>query len=140
LLTRATIPRIATLFLIPCAFSQSPPGRTVLDSVFTEAQAGRGEMQFGMNCAKCHEGADVDGPSLTGDPFIDRWREDSLGSVFSFIRTSMPRDAPGKLSEDVYRDILAYLLAANGYPAGKTELGGDSIAATQLVGKDGPKP
>jgi hypothetical protein len=97
-------------------------------------------MQFGMNCAKCHEGADVDGPPLTGGPFIDRWREDSLASLFSFIRTSMPRDAPGKLSEDAYRNILAYLLAANDYPAGKTELGADSIAATQLVGKDGPKP
>jgi hypothetical protein len=97
-------------------------------------------MQFGMHCARCHEGADVDGPSLTGDPFIDRWRDDSLGSLFSFIRTSMPRDNPGKLSEDVYRDILAFLLAVNMYPAGKTELGADSIARTELVGKDGPKP
>ena len=41
---------------------------------------------------------------------------------------------------DSYRDILAFVLAANEYPAGKTELGADSIAATQLVGKDGPKP
>jgi hypothetical protein len=43
-------------------------------------------------------------------------------------------------SEAVYRDILAFVLAANEYPAGKTELGTNSIAATQLVGKDGPKP
>ena len=97
-------------------------------------------MQFGMNCAKCHEGADVDGPPLTGDPFIDRWREDTLEALFSFIRTRMPRDNPAKLSEAVYRDILAFLLAANDYPAGRSELGADSIAVTQLVGKDGPKP
>jgi hypothetical protein len=97
-------------------------------------------MQYGMNCAKCHEGADVDGPPLTSGPFIDRWREDSLGSLFSFIRTRMPRDEPGKLSEVAYRDILAYLLAANDYPSGSTELTAEALEATQLVGKDGPKP
>ncbi|HEX8812536.1 MAG TPA: cytochrome c, partial [Terracidiphilus sp.] len=127
LLPRVAVPALATLFLMPFAYAQSQADRTVLDGVFTEAQAGRGEMQFAMNCAKCHEGADVDGPPLTGDPFIDRWREDTLEGLFSFIRTRMPRDNPAKLSEAVYRDILAFLLAANDYPAGKSELGADSI-------------
>ena len=118
------------------AFSQS--GRSVLDGVFTEAQAKRGEAAYGMNCAKCHEGADVDGPPLTGDPFIDRWREDRLSTLFTFIRNNMPRDTPGKLPEADYRDILAFLLQANGYPAGAAEL--TMPENIQLVGKDGPKP
>jgi quinoprotein glucose dehydrogenase len=112
--------------------------RTVLDGVYTDAQAKRGEAAYGMNCAKCHEGADVDGPPLNGDPFIDRWREDRLSTLFTFIRTNMPRDTPGKLPEASYRDILAFLLQSNGYPTGSAELAAtDSI---QLVGKDGPKP
>jgi len=118
------------------AFSQA--GRSVLDGVYTEAQAKRGEAAYGMNCAKCHEGADVDGPPLSGDPFIDRWREDRLSTLFAFIRTNMPRDTPGKLPESDYRDILGFLLQANGYPTGGAEL--TAPDTVQLVGKDGPKP
>jgi len=127
------------VLLVPAIalFAQS---KTVLDGVYTEAQAGRGEMEYEGNCAKCHEGADVDGPSLKGDPFIDRWREDSLGSLFTFIKTRMPRDNAGKLSENIYRDILAFLLALNDYPAGGQELTAETIPSTRLVGKDGPKP
>src|SRR5579871_1920018 len=116
--------------------SQAP--RTVLDGVYTDAQAKRGEAAYGMNCAKCHEGADVDGPPLNGDPFIDRWREDRLSTLFAFIRTNMPRDTPGKLPEADYRDILAFLLQANGYPAGGSDL--TAPETVQLVGRDGPKP
>src|SRR5690242_6722513 len=98
------VPLIACVILAGTLLSQDKPGRTVLDGVYSDAQAKRGDAEYGMNCAKCHEGADVDGPPLTGDPFIDRWREDSLASLFTFIRTQMPRDTPGKLSEPVYRD------------------------------------
>jgi quinoprotein glucose dehydrogenase len=118
------------------AFSQG--GRTVLDGVYTDAQAKRGEAAYGMNCSRCHEGADVDGPPLNGDPFIDRWREDRLSTLFTFLRTNMPRDMPDKLPEADYRDILAFLLQANGYPAGGAEL--TAPGTVQLVGKDGPKP
>ncbi len=120
--------------------AQEKAARTVLDGVYTEAQAKRGETEYGMNCARCHEGADVDGPPLMGDPFIDRWREDRLSSLFTFMRTQMPRDTPGKLAEGSYRDILAFLLQVNGYAAGASELTADAIGNTELVGKDGPKP
>jgi len=84
--------------------------------------------------------ADVDGPPLKGEPFIDRWREDSLVSLFTFIRTKMPQDSPGKLSESTYLDLLAYLLQTNGNPAGPVELTTASLPTTLLVGRDGPKP
>ena len=140
MLPRPLILLIPSLLLAGALSSQENPGRTVLDGVYTEAQAKRGEAEYGMNCAKCHEGADVDGPSLTGDPFIDRWREDRLTSLFTFIRTEMPRDTPGKLDEARYRDILAFLLQANGYPTGAMELTTEAMGRTELVGKDGPKP
>jgi cytochrome c5 len=114
--------------------------RTVRDGVFTAAQAARGEAQFSANCAKCHEGADVDGPPLTGDPFLDRWREDTLESLFGFIKARMPQDAPGKLEASAYLDVLSYLLKANSIPAGARELTTDALGGTLLVGKDGPKP
>ena len=114
--------------------------QTVLDRVYTNGQADRGDMEFHANCAKCQEGADVDGPPLAGDPFIDRWREDNLSSLFNFIKTKMPQDSPGKLSDGAYRDVVAYLLKSNDYPAGDRELTADALDATLLVGKDGPKP
>jgi mono/diheme cytochrome c family protein len=116
------------------------PGRTVLDGVYTDAQARRGAEAYQNSCGKCHEGADVDGPPLTGDPFIDRWREDSLASLFGFIKANMPQDAPGKLAEPAYRDIVAYLLQANMYPVGGQELTAETLSSTELVGHSGPQP
>ncbi|HEY7391486.1 MAG TPA: cytochrome c [Bryobacteraceae bacterium] len=123
--------------LLICA---AAPAATVLDGVYTGAQAARGAAAYQARCASCHDGADVDGPPLTGDPFIDRWREDSLGSLYDFIKTSMPQDAPGKLDEAAYRDVLAYLLQANRYPSGSQELTAESLRHTDLIGHDGPQP
>ncbi len=88
----------------------------------------------------CHEGTCTDGPALTGAPFVDSWREDTLEPLFTFIRTRMPRDAEGSLSESMYLDILAYLLQENHYPAGSQELTAAAVKTTLLVGEEGPKP
>src|SRR3954471_16338866 len=114
--------------------TQLNASRTVLDGVFTAAQAERGSGVFSEKCATCHEGADVDGPPLTGTPFIERWREDTLDGLFDFIRTRMPQTAPGSLPPAAYVDIVAYLLQANDYPAGGRELTPDLLRSTLLVG------
>jgi S-disulfanyl-L-cysteine oxidoreductase SoxD len=114
--------------------------KTVLEGVYTAAQADRGADVYDMHCAGCHEGADVDGPPLTGMPFIDRWREDTLGSLFDFTRTEMPQRAPGSLSEAQYLDIVAHLLHENDYPAGPKELTVAAVNSTLLVGPNGPQP
>src|SRR2546423_13020472 len=124
--------RLAVAVLLSVAILGAQKAKTVRDGVYTEAQATRGESVYGMNCAKCHEGADVDGPPLEGDPFIDRWREDSLAALFNFIKTKMPQDSPGKLSDSVYRDILSYLLRSNDYPSGKQELSAEVMQGTLL--------
>jgi mono/diheme cytochrome c family protein len=118
--------------------------RTVLDGAYTDAQAMRGENEYGNNCARCH-GADLDGggaaPTLHTLDFVDRWREDHLSTLFQFISTNMPQPPgrPGGLKQQQYLDIVAFLLQVNGLPAGSKEL---TIADldTQLVGVDGPKP
>jgi mono/diheme cytochrome c family protein len=125
---------------LPARAQQANARKTVLEGVYTQAQATRGRAEFEMSCAACHEGAAFDGPVLEGGGFINGWREDTLESLFSYIKTGMPEDAPGSLSDAVYRDILAYLLQLNRYPAGRAELTGDAIANTLLVGEDGPKP
>lgn len=118
----------------------SAAAQTVLDGVFTAAQAKRGAAVYEAQCAGCHDGADVNGPPLTGAPFIDRWREDTLGVLFEFVETEMPQTAPGSLSDAQYLDIVAHLLHENGFPAGPHELTTDRVHSTLLVGPNGPQP
>src|SRR5215510_14719434 len=79
------------------ALAQAPT--TVLDGVYTHAQAARGEAVYSSSCIGCHEGQDADGPELTGKAFLDRWREDKIEPLFTFVRTTMPGNAPGSLDE-----------------------------------------
>jgi mono/diheme cytochrome c family protein len=120
------------------ALAQVPT--TVLDGVYTAAQAERGHAAYETSCVGCHEGSDADGPELIGKAFLDRWREDKLESLFTFIKTTMPGNMPGSLDERVYADIIAFILQANGLPAGKRELSPDMAGSIQLVGAEGPRP
>ena len=120
------------------ALAQAPA--SVLDGVYTAAQAGRGHAAYEARCVQCHEGLEADGPGLMDKAFLDRWREDTLAPLFTFVTTTMPGNAPGSLDPKVYADIVAYLLEANGLPAGTRELSPDAVGGIQLVGPDGPRP
>jgi mono/diheme cytochrome c family protein len=120
------------------AVAQSPA--SVLDKVYTHEQAVRGEAVYSASCAGCHEGQDADGPELGGKNFLDRWREDKLESLYSFIKNTMPGSAPGSLPEGAYVDVVAHILELNGLPPGTRELRADMMGTVQLVGPDGPKP
>ncbi len=122
--------------------AQDAPVGTVLDGVYTAAQAMRGEAQYQMHCSRCH-GEDLSGRAmgpLRGDRFLDRWREDSLRLLFDYIATKMPASEPGSLSESTYVDILAFVLQQNSIPPGSKELTAAAAAPITLVGKAGPKP
>jgi mono/diheme cytochrome c family protein len=120
------------------ALAQAPS--TVLDGVYTPAQADRGEAAYLTHCSGCHDAQDADAPQLIGKGFLDRWREDTVEPLFTFIKTSMPGNLPGSLDERVYADIIAYILEANGLPAGTRELSPDMVGSIQLVGLEGPQP
>jgi mono/diheme cytochrome c family protein len=121
------------------ATPQTKKGRTVLDGVYTAAQAARGETAYTKTCAECHD-LSFDGTPVDGSGFIDNWREFPLDVLYTFISTTMPEDNPGELSEDGYRDVLAYLLKRNGYPEGRSDLTTDVIKSTTMVGLEGPQP
>lgn len=115
---------------------------TVWDGVYTTAQATRGQVVYDRQCSTCH-GWDLSGRNarpLKGDVFYRNWGEDSLGSLFTVVRDSMPRNAPGTLSEQDYLDVVAYILQRNEYPAGATDLTTAGVGDIQVVGKSGPAP
>ena len=138
---------IATIWwVLLCASLQAQTARTVLDGVYTVAQAARGQMAYQINCSMCHRES-LDGGAealpLRGEQFMESWRDDSLAPLFDHMRTRMPRrpgGEPGSLSENTYIDILAYILKVSEYPSGTGELTKDAVGNIQLVGKDGPKP
>jgi S-disulfanyl-L-cysteine oxidoreductase SoxD len=98
---------------------------SVLDGIYTEAQAARGAAAYPQHCAACH-GASLGGlgeaPALSGAQFISDFNGLTVGDLFDRIRTTMPLNNPAGLSRDQYVDILSFILKSNGYPAGQTEL------------------
>jgi mono/diheme cytochrome c family protein len=98
---------------------------TVLDGVYTIAQARRGQAAYDESCSDCHQrdlsGGDR-GSALAGDEFVKAWISLTVGDLFDRIRTSMPSDRPGSLTPDTTSDIVAFMLQANDYPAGGAEL------------------
>jgi quinoprotein glucose dehydrogenase len=99
--------------------------RSVWDGVYTEEQARRGQALYGKECAACH-GPDMSGgesaPALTGSGFMANWSGLTVGDLFERMRQSMPQDDPGRVSRQGNADILSFILSANRFPAGKTEL------------------
>ena len=98
---------------------------SIWDGVYTAAQAARGKTTFEGTCARCHNpeltGSER-GPALKGGTFLSNWEDDSLEAIFNKIRDTMPPIGPNTLNEDIKIDILAYILQANAYPAGTTDL------------------
>jgi len=125
----------ATAILVTAQTSVSR--RTVWDGVYTEAQAARGVMAFGQDCAGCHALAAEGKAPLAGEAFWKSFAQKTVGDLLEFVSTNMPNATPGSLSEPTYDDIVALILKSNGFPAGTTELERKTIAGVQIVPKDG---
>ena len=114
---------------------------SVWDGVYTEAQAQRGKAAYLDECSRCHK-EDLRGeemvPGLVGVAFSFRWRGESVQDIFASVQTTMPPDAPGALSDQGYLDVVAYLLAANHYPAGEEELELDPTALAGIAIRGNP--
>jgi len=96
------------------------PTRTTKDEVYSAAQAARGKTLFEARCVGCHQGGM--GPALDGDEFLATWDGKTARALYSRILTTMPSDDPGSLSEPQVLDLVAYILGANGSPAGAKDI------------------
>jgi mono/diheme cytochrome c family protein len=105
-------------------------------SLFTAAQATRGEASYDRYCLSCHgshlDDGDFGGPPLRGSYFRTHWGAGDVAALFAFTKSVMPPDDPGSLSDSTYADILAYILQVNGYRAGERELPADAGAQAGL--------
>jgi len=93
---------------------------------YTQAQAQAGAQVFSVTCSVCH-GSKLQGgaaPALTGAAFAQTLTTtySTTSKLYGVISTLMPVDNPGSLSKEQDTQVLAYILAENGYPAGTTPL------------------
>src|SRR5262245_11181153 len=85
------------ILLVLCVAAAAKPQseareKTVLDGVYSNVQAERGRAFYTTHCSACHGNAleGVSAPPLTGNRFIERWREGALSPLYDFIRKTMP--------------------------------------------------
>lgn len=118
--------------------------KTVWDGVYSEAQATAGQALYTQECANCHGptlngGANQGAPPMKGEKFIEAWREDSAHSLYTKIKTTMPRRSERVMTEKETLELVAYTFRENGFPAG-ADLSLNAIGDVQIQRKEGPKP
>ncbi len=111
--------------VIPLAKEAAAPTAAIPVS-FTELQVTQGRAVYAQNCMDCHgstlDNGEFGGAPLKGSYFRNRWSNGNVASLYAYLKSKMPPDRPGVLSDKVYAEVLAYLLQANGYEAGGREL------------------
>lgn len=118
--------------------TNSEESRTVWDGVYAVDQAERGGSAYARACSHCHDTGEA--PSVVGEAFIRSWFQEDLSIPFTRIQTTMPLDDAGSLGDDVYVEVLAFLLEASGFPPGDEPLSADAghLAGILVVDEAGP--
>jgi len=93
---------------------------------FTAQQVAAGKAAYQHDCMDCHGNAldngEFGGAPLRGSYFRNRWNQGSVANLYAFMKAKMPPDRPGALSDKIYAELLAFILQANGFEPGATEL------------------
>ena len=143
MMRQALAPATLVLMLALGLSASTPQDRraTVWDGVYTADQAARGKVVYDSHCSSCHLtdlSGSLEARPLAGEGFMEDWREDSVDTLFTRIRSLMPFDEPATLGDDAYLDSVAYILQFNGFPEGTRELTPDGLADIRIEGREGP--
>jgi len=130
---RVMVP-VLILLVVPVLLAQE---KSVEQGVYTAAQAARGAKLFESNCTTCHREPGGTAPVLAGERFTKTFSDATLQVVFTTIKTTMPRNAPGSLSDAEYVDVVAHLLKINSYADGMNELAVADLPAIKIPGQTG---
>ena len=103
--------------------------------VYTAEQADEGERVYALKCAMCHgtrlEGT-VETPGLVGK-FVANWADRPLGDLFDYLARAMPQSSPGTLTPQDNARLVAFILRANGAPAGASPLPADAATLRRMA-------
>ena len=123
-------------------FAQSAgPKVSVWSGVYTQAQNERGEQLYSGACAQCH-GLKLNGaaqpdqppsPAIARATFLRKWDGKTVAELVTYVRTMMPTDNPGTLTDQQSIDVVAHMFAVSNIPAGDKELPPDPKALEGIV-------
>ncbi|NLP60231.1 c-type cytochrome [Paraburkholderia sacchari] len=109
---------------------------------FDHDQVTHGEHLYADSCAKCH-GAKLEGitaPALSGPAFAPAANSHlTIGGIYQYMSTNMPADRPGKMTDEEYADLMAFLLYTNGYEAGSAKLTAQAAQTSTTPLNAGPR-
>lgn len=123
------------------------PKASIWDGVYTKTQDARGQEVHSGVCASCH-GSRLNGagqpdmppsPAIARATFLHKWAGKTVATLFEYVRTKMPPENPGMLSNQEYIDAIAHMFAVSNMPAGDKELLPDPKTLAGIVIKAQPK-
>jgi len=127
--------RLAAVAALALAGGAPALGKGSQSGVYSAAQADEGAQVYAMQCAMCH-GARLEGtvetPGLVGK-FVANWANRPLGDLFDYLARAMPQSSPGRLTPQDNARLVAFILRANGAPAGDAPLPADAAALRRTV-------
>jgi quinoprotein glucose dehydrogenase len=122
---------------VGAGYAQSALPTSTAAGVFTEEQAKRGAAAYSASCAICHgaelRSADREVPFLTDKAFKFAWIGKTIAEKFETVRDTMPLREEHSLPDQVYLDIVTYILRFNKIPAGDKPLELNEEALKRIV-------
>lgn len=126
---------VAVAVILTLAVGAPALGKGSRAGVYSAAQADEGARIYAVQCAMCH-GARLEGtvetPGLVGK-FVAGWASRPVGDLFDYIARAMPQGSPGKLAAEDNARLVAFILRANGAPAGEDRLPADPVALRRIA-------
>ena len=149
---------VAAAGLIAAAGSTGGPGVGVAaaqppaaEGGFTADQAAAGWAVYARQCGECH-GVGLDGaeaPPLRGVDFLNGWAGQTTDELFAYVRDEMPPGLGRSLGDQVYLNLVAYILDMNGARPGDAPLAADAavmigdaadVAEARRAAREGDRP
>ncbi len=130
-----TVRRAAAAAAAVMLSAAAASGAQSAEGTYTAAQAAAGRAVYEQACARCHQSnlqGSFEAPQLAGESFLQFWGDLSPRDLYDRTRSSMPPDEDA-LADEAYVDVVAYLLQANGAPAGDTPLTATTAVAIGTV-------
>jgi len=134
---------LAMIVIAACSFVMLA-GQQGLTGPFTAAQAAAGRTAYQANCSSCHLAnlaGQGDVPPLAGATFMGAWGPRTTRDLLTLIQLTMPPATAGALSPQEYANIAAFILQANGAPAGNQPLTANTeVAISSIATGQAPAP
>src|SRR5579859_7277891 len=132
---------IALLAAGSANITASPAQQPARSGPFTAEQAAAGRELYASTCSACHlstmQGT-FEAPPLSGTNFLNTWRNRAVSELITKIRTSMPLNNPGSLSDADAANLSAFILQANGATPGAQALTGSTLVPIGAVAAGAP--